>query len=708
VTSDVASQNLRFSSSGTDLVVTDSTGITAGAGVTQVNSTTVRAPLAAITGTLDVTGSAGIDTAAFAALDLGVAKIKTRDIETVSVEANASVTASGGLDIEADSFTANSAATISTRQIAAGDPATAASAGDSGAISVVAHNITIQGGSRLLAQVEEGSDSQPGKIALKVDNSTVALPFIPQVSLTEIALTIGGASAETVIRGGEIELEGSLENDITSPKRVIGYTDQTVKISIENASLEGESVSVVAESEDKSLLEDLPEWLTANFIEPFGEFLVDKFLPKTPISAMIRGAKATVSVQDSEIQSAGDVSLTASSVVDASTEAVAAYDEILKIAHHFSAGYSQASSTAQTTIGGESLIQAGGDVTVTTDAETTAVVTARTTSNINLEAPASARDVVISLAITNSNSTSQATLGEDASITAGGNVTIASNGKIKNSAKTAAVTYIDGAGGVSVSLAFDNSTIQSTVDGRIVSGGSEVTRDLVLADISGSEITIPNHGFQDGQIIEYQARDPSSPNAPLDPIGGLLSGEKLRVIVVDENTIQLARAEPLDIDNTGASAASTQTFARRNAMVFNPQTAVDPSTSTLTLAAHGFTLGQQLDYGVSSDADDAIGGLDDQTAYFVIPTGVNTFQLAATEEDARAVPPVAIPLSKSAVGENVHHFRPWFLDGRPAAVCHRLEPVPSHGFRPHGRLRPDELGQRLRPDGHGRSGRAGG
>jgi len=406
---------------------------------------------------------------------------------------------------------------------------------------------------------------------------------------------------------------------------------------------------------------------------------------------MIRGAKATVSLQDVEVSSAGDVTLASSSVVDASTEAVAAYDELLKIAHHFSAGYSQATSTAKTTVEGDSLIQAGGNVTIGTDTTATAAVTARTTSNINLEAPASARDVVVSLAITNSKSTSQATIGEQATIIAGGNVAITSEGTITNNAVSGATTYIDGAAGVSVSLAFDDSDVTAQVDGTVRASGQDVTRELLLTNVSGNMLTIPNHGFQDGQIIEYQARDPNDPSIPLDPIGGLLSGEKLRVIVVDQDTIQLARVAPLDIDNTGADPASTQSFSRRDAVVFNPQIAVEPATSTITLAGHGFTPGQQLDYGVGIDEvggekiiGEAIGGLVDQTAYFAIPTGINTFRLAATREDATAPTPVPISLTDRGLGTtHIFAFNQAPTPFSPTADFDRVTDaftVPGHGF----------------------------
>ena len=85
-------------------------------------------------------------------------------------------------------------------RIASGDPSTAASTGDSGDIKIVAHQITIEAGSRLLAQVEEGSPFEPGLIQLQVDVGTFALPLIPQVSLQEISISIGGGEEERGMR----------------------------------------------------------------------------------------------------------------------------------------------------------------------------------------------------------------------------------------------------------------------------------------------------------------------------------------------------------------------------------------------------------------------------------------------------------------------------------------------------------------------------
>lgn len=528
---DHADNDVKIVASGTDLVITDSTGIHAGDGVTMVDSA-AHVPLAAITGVLKVNGDKGTDLAVFGAMELGGGGIETRDVEDVRVDALGRSAAAGGWDVEADSFTVCAQSVISTRRIASGDPSTAASTGDSGDIKIVAHQITIEAGSRLLAQVEEGSPFEPGLIQLQVDVGTFALPLIPQVSLQEISISIRGGEEETVIRGGEIEIEGTIKNDLTSPKRWFGYTDQAVTISIEDATIEGESIVIEAESEDTSWWEQVEEgeygpalqWITPNLIEPAVEFVADALLFVTPFAAMVRGAKATVNVKDAEIESEGDVTIQATSVVNAEVEAVAAYAEVLTIPWKLSAGYSQAKSTAQTTIGGQSQIHAGGNVEIGTDAKNTAEVTARTTSNIlkspagqppappgnpkPAASPANPRDVVGSIAISYSDSTSQTAIEEHASVMADGNVTIRAVGTTENNAQSGATTYGDGAAGASVSVAVDDSNVRALVDGTVVAGGVRVTRTIVLADITDDTLRIENHGFRDGQIVEYRASDP--------------------------------------------------------------------------------------------------------------------------------------------------------------------------------------------------------
>ena len=77
-------------------------------------------------------------------------------------------------------------------------------------------------------------------------------------------------------------------------------------------------------------------------------------------------------------------------------------------------------------------------------------------------------------------------------------------------------------------------------------------------------------------------------------------------------------------------------------------TDVDPSTDQITLAGHGYTTGDQVTYSATT----ADTGLSAGT-YYVIVVDANTIQLAASSDDATAVPPVPVALSGDGVGEQI-------------------------------------------------------
>ncbi len=59
--------------------------------------------------------------------------------------------------------------------------------------------------------------------------------------------------------------------------------------------------------------------------------------------------------------------------------------------------------------------------------------------------------------------------------------------------------------------------------------------------------------------------------------------------------------------------------------------AISIASDQFTRNNHGFVTGQQVFY----ERAQAIGGLNDQTSYFIINTGINTFKLALSEQDAQ-------------------------------------------------------------------------
>jgi len=63
-------------------------------------------------------------------------------------------------------------------------------------------------------------------------------------------------------------------------------------------------------------------------------------------------------------------------------------------------------------------------------------------------------------------------------------------------------------------------------------------------------------------------------------------------------------------------------------------TAVNTTTENITVTNHGLLTGTKLTYGAAGGT--VLGGLSDATAYYVINTGVNTFQLASSLSNAQA------------------------------------------------------------------------
>ncbi|MEO1527628.1 MAG: hypothetical protein AAFX06_19535, partial [Planctomycetota bacterium] len=195
---------------GTDLHVIDSVnGVTAGAGVTQLNANTATVPLSSLTGGLDVTLQAGDD---LLTLDIGSAHTFGDVISILAGDGNDALTVSDSLQsdqsisasaerifVNSDLLTAGDlisldadigidvagGVTLSSRALAPGDsPTTGTSISDSGAITLAVtpehpiadptastFGISLGAGSMLLAQADSAGTYQAGDVSLTVTNS---------------------------------------------------------------------------------------------------------------------------------------------------------------------------------------------------------------------------------------------------------------------------------------------------------------------------------------------------------------------------------------------------------------------------------------------------------------------------------------------------------------------------------------------------------
>ncbi|MBD2412394.1 hypothetical protein FACHB389_10860 [Nostoc calcicola FACHB-389] len=120
-----------------------------------------------------------------------------------------------------------------------------------------------------------------------------------------------------------------------------------------------------------------------------------------------------------------------------------------------------------------------------------------------------------------------------------------------------------------------------------------------IVNITNDTITIANHGFATGQIINYSSGTGTA-------IGGLTSGRSYFAIVVDKNTIKLANTleaaeSGTAVDLLAGATGTTHEFKSMKGFIqFDPSNnaIVDSEKNTIKIANHGFTTGQTLYYQV--------------------------------------------------------------------------------------------------------------
>ncbi|MFT5527599.1 MAG: Ca2+-binding RTX toxin-like protein, partial [Pirellulaceae bacterium] len=87
---------------------------------------------------------------------------------------------------------------------------------------------------------------------------------------------------------------------------------------------------------------------------------------------------------------------------------------------------------------------------------------------------------------------------------------------------------------------------------------------------------------------------------------------------------------------------------------------IDLVTNKINLPEHGLQTGELVVYSVAEDNNDAIGGLVDGRAYYVISLNADSFQLAESLDDDQTA--AALPVDLSLLGSGTHRI------GRAAAV----------------------------------------
>ena len=212
------------------------------------------------------------------------------------------------------------------------------------------------------------------------------------------------------------------------------------------------------------------------------------------------------------------------------------------------------------------------------------------------------------------------------------------------------------------------------IEGVGVGNHSIINRSI---DYTLDTITIPNHGFSLGELVEYDTGGG-------DPIGGLTSGSPYYIISVDGNTLKLATSlnnanngTAIDLLNnvtpTGShtlkslirtpdgtyeisDVPSTTTFevtangtVPEIAKTFDPQFTVDLDQNIIKIPSHGFLTGTRITY--EDNGGTSLGGLVDGTDYFAIAVNKDFIKLATTAENAAS----GVPLAVTTAGAGSSH-----------------------------------------------------
>ena len=143
------------------------------------------------------------------------------------------------------------------------------------------------------------------------------------------------------------------------------------------------------------------------------------------------------------------------------------------------------------------------------------------------------------------------------------------------------------------------------------------TANSTNVSTTNNTITISSHGLATGDPVYY--------NAPSNAIGGLNNSNLYYVISVDANTIKLAATSG---NATGGTAISLTTAPGSDTTQYIYQ-GINIYTDIIFSANHGFKTGDIVYY---DNTGTSIGGLAENTKYFVGKVDDNQFQLYTNED----------------------------------------------------------------------------
>jgi hypothetical protein len=201
------------------------------------------------------------------------------------------------------------------------------------------------------------------------------------------------------------------------------------------------------------------------------------------------------------------------------------------------------------------------------------------------------------------------------------------------------------------------------------------TLTTASVDFAADQISIPSHGFSQGELVQYDAVGQTV-------IGGLTSGSPYYIILTDGDNLKLATSlenatagTAVNLTTAGVGrhrilslskspdgtytiatipSATTFTvsaggFVPAIVKTFTPRTVVDTQQNNIRLVSHGFLTTTKVRY--NNNTGTSIGGLTHLTDYYVVAINKDYIRLATSAENAAS----GVVIAFSSFGAGVDH-----------------------------------------------------
>jgi len=216
---------------------------------------------------------------------------------------------------------------------------------------------------------------------------------------------------------------------------------------------------------------------------------------------------------------------------------------------------------------------------------------------------------------------------------------------------------------------------------NITAAGTGTQQLLITAlDYADNRITLPDHGFLQGELVLYDAKGQTVVN-------GLTTATPYYIIFVDGDNIKLATTPENAVAGTAVNITDTPAGVGRHSLqslsktpdgiynitslpngapntftvtaqgqvpeiekLFNPRTAIDVIQNAFFIPSHGFITGTKVLYD-KGDAATVISGLTDLTNYYVVAINKDYLRLASSAANAAT----GVVLTVTDFGTGVGH-----------------------------------------------------